>query len=174
MDKNALKRWRPVIETLFHNLTRQEAIDATLLLLEAPGQKTMVVITQAEEKKPEAPAEKKPEPQPPRRRVQLRAVPDMKHDPPDTDEEKAPVDPEAFFTIEESAQFIGIGRDRMYQLLRGNPEKFPYRQEAGRRGRYRILGRALNAFRLERLKAKKRAAQVSASDLNNEKTARPE
>lgn len=144
MDKNAAKRWRPIIENLLDNLTRQEAVESILLLLEAPGQKVVLVPSPA------------PSPDPPRR---LRAVPggrtDHDADPPD-ESEKEPLDPLAYFTVEEAAAYVGIGRDRMYQLLRSDPERFPHKREVGARGReeYRISGRGLNAYRWERTKGK--------------------
>ena len=156
MDKNASKRWRPVIETLFDNLTRQEAIEATLLLLDAPGQKIVTVPSEPSDKPEAAP-----------RRPRLRSIPGGRADsdetePPDASKykEKAQLDPLAFFTLREAAAYLDIGPQRLYQILQTTPEKLPHKRETGARGKpeYRINGRGLNALRYERAKGADSAA----------------
>lgn len=132
---DAAKRWRPVIENLFDNLNRQEAMDATFLLLEAPGQKIVTPPGVPEEKprKP-APTDDAPKPAP-----------------------SGPLDPNGEYTVLRAAEYIGIGAERMYQLLREVPEKFPHVKTPGQRGRYLLKGRGIIAFRAERARGRLQA-----------------
>ena len=162
MDKNAAKKWRPIIRAHMENQTLDEALESILLILEAPGQRVVMI---------PSPASEKPDARPPRAHTQLRAVTGGRGNAdtgsaPAPSEEKEPLSAEDYFTVEEGAAYLGIGRDRLYQILRSDPEVLPHRRESGARGReeYRLLGRGLNVFRRERQKTKSVANGAAPSD----------
>jgi hypothetical protein len=103
-------------------------------------------------------------PEAPERRAQLRAVPGGRADD-DSDPvgaaPKEPLDPLTFYTVEAAADYLDIGTQRMYQILRADPPKLPHKREPGARGRdeYRISGRELNVFRYRRTKGDADTAQ---------------
>lgn len=155
MDKSLAKKYRPLVRAAIQTLELDEATDAILALLPGP------------ERRPQEPAPPAPSPTPSKQTQQRRADPPLRrvasastaresspsHEPTDT---KPQLAAEEYFTVQQASEYIGIGTERLYQILRDQPDRLPHRKEPGRgHDTYRLLGRGINQFRIERLKSSK-------------------
>lgn len=152
-----LNSWRPVLIALVESQPAEQAADAILLLL-----------PQILGSMDNAPASSPPTTT--RRRSLTPAPP-----PP-------PFSPEAlatfvgelpaleFFTVDQAASFLGLGRARIYQILQRDPDKLPHQ----RNGRdYLIRGRELNKLRAERANTGGVAADVEEDEKSHAMDAPP-
>lgn len=147
MKKTTLDSWGPVVRAIIENQTSEQATASIMLL----------VPQMLQSERSEVPAQAPTPSTSPR----LRAVGSKKSGPAASGSQevdpKTPLAQDDYFTVDQAASFLEIGRERVYQILQRHPEMLPHQRVPGARGgrdEYRIRGRELNVFRGQRQKGK--------------------
>ncbi len=181
MDDERAERFKRTLRFVMDNHPADEAADIVLLLMSRrltesatavareapPPQGARAVPAPATKAKARKKAASLPAPEEKSSPAKLAIVRSSAPRSPST--EKAPLPPFDEFTVEQSAEYLGIGRERLYQILQ-EPNKLPSKRVPSDRGRdvYRIQGRALNAYAFARRKA---AQQKQSGETHDESDA---